>query len=96
MSFATAPSVAAKSAGSARGGTWPGLGGLKILLPFAVLAAIWWAIKAVGDFPDNLLVSPLQAWNAFVHLVTHGVLAEYAAHVTSVSLGAVTDADLKL
>jgi len=26
----------------------------------------------------------------------HGVLAKYAAHVTSASLGAVTDADLKL
>jgi dihydroxy-acid dehydratase len=27
---------------------------------------------------------------------TRGVLANYAAHVTSTSLGAVTDADLKL
>jgi dihydroxy-acid dehydratase len=27
---------------------------------------------------------------------THGILAKYAAHVTSASLGAVTDADLKL
>jgi len=27
---------------------------------------------------------------------TRGVLAKYAAHVTSASLGAVTDADLKL
>jgi taurine transport system permease protein len=56
-----------------------GLRGLKILLPFAVLVAIWWAIKGLGDIPDNLLVSPLQAWNAFVHLVTHGVMAEYAS-----------------
>ncbi len=58
---------------------WQRLGGLKILLPFAVLVAVWWAIKVLGDFPDNLLVSPLQAWNAFVHLVTHGVMAEYAS-----------------
>ncbi len=58
---------------------WQQLRGLKILLPFAVLAAVWWSIKALGDIPDNLLVSPLQAWNAFVHLVTHGVMAEYAS-----------------
>ena len=44
-----------------------------------MLIAIWWAIKASGDFPDNVLVSPLQAWHAFVHLTTHGVLAEYAS-----------------
>src|SRR5260370_17721371 len=56
---------------------WQQLRGLKILLPFAVLAAVWWAIKALGDIPDNLLVSPLQSWNAFVPLVTHGVMAEY-------------------
>jgi len=81
MSFATAPSVAAKSPGSVSGigDAWQMLGGLKILLPFAVLVAIWWAIKAAGDIPDNLLVSPLQAWNAFVHLVTYGVMAEYAS-----------------
>ena len=39
---------------------WRGLRGFKILLPFAVLVAIWWAIKASGDFPDNVLVSPLR------------------------------------
>jgi taurine transport system permease protein len=54
-------------------------GGAKILLPFALLIAIWWAIYAAGNFPDNVLVSPLAAWRAFVHLVAHGVMAEYAA-----------------
>ena len=54
-------------------------GGFKILLPFCLLVALWWAIHAGGDFPDNVLVSPLAAWRAFVHLVTHGVLAEYAS-----------------
>ena len=53
--------------------------GLKILLPFAFLIAIWWAIKASGDFPENVLVSPLTAWRTFVYLVTHGVMAEYAS-----------------
>jgi NitT/TauT family transport system permease protein/taurine transport system permease protein len=50
----------------------------KILLPFAVLVAVWWAIQASGDFADDVLVSPLRVWNAFVYLVSHGVMAEYA------------------
>lgn len=54
-------------------------GGLKILLPFALLIAIWWTVHAVGDFPDNVLVSPAAAWRAFVHLVRYGVMAEYAS-----------------
>jgi taurine transport system permease protein len=62
----------------ARQGLRKGLRDLKMLLPFAVLIAIWWAVKASGDFSDSVLVSPLQAWHAFVHLTTHGVLAEYA------------------
>jgi taurine transport system permease protein len=80
MSLAST-SVTAKSPAPASfpGGAVQQLTGLRILLPFAVLVAIWWAIKAGGDFPDNLLVSPLQAWNAFVHLVSHGVIAEYAS-----------------
>jgi taurine transport system permease protein len=58
---------------------WRGVRDLKILLPFALLVAIWWAIKAGGDISDSLLVSPLQVWVAFVHLTSHGVLAEYAS-----------------
>ena len=37
-----------------------------------------------------------QAWKKPAPRYTRGVLAKYAAHVTSASLGAVTDADLKL
>jgi dihydroxy-acid dehydratase len=37
-----------------------------------------------------------KAWKKPVPRYTRGVLAKYAAHVTSASLGAVTDADLKL
>src|SRR6266511_2772923 len=81
MSVTAAPSAATRLpqpyAGLAV--AWNGLRGLKILLPCMVLVAIWWAIKASGDFPDNVLVSPLQAWHAFVHLTTHGVMAEYAS-----------------
>jgi dihydroxy-acid dehydratase len=37
-----------------------------------------------------------QAWKKPAPRYTRGVLAKYASHVTSASLGAVTDADLKL
>jgi NitT/TauT family transport system permease protein/taurine transport system permease protein len=53
--------------------------GLKILLPFVALVALWWAIYASGDFSPQVLVSPLTVWRAFVHLVTYGVMAEYAS-----------------
>ena len=49
---------------------WRPLRGLKILLPFAALVAVWWAIYASGDFSPQVLVSPLAVWRAFVHLVT--------------------------
>jgi taurine transport system permease protein len=58
---------------------WRRLGGLKILLPFVMLVAIWWAIKATGDFPDRVLVSPPQVFDAFIVLVSRGVLADYAS-----------------
>jgi dihydroxy-acid dehydratase len=37
-----------------------------------------------------------QAWKKPAPRYTRGVLAKYAAHVTSASLGAVTDKDLEL
>ena len=37
-----------------------------------------------------------KAWNKPAPRYTHAVLAKYVAHVTSTSLGVVTDADLKL
>jgi NitT/TauT family transport system permease protein/taurine transport system permease protein len=55
------------------------LRGLRILLPFLALVALWWAIYASGDFSPQVLVSPLTVWQAFVHLVTYGVMAEYAS-----------------
>ena len=51
----------------------------RILLPFAVLIALWWAIKDGGGVSDRLLVAPPPVWNGFVTLVAHGVLAEYAS-----------------
>ncbi len=55
------------------------LRGLKILLPFIALIAMWWAIYASADFSPQVLVSPLAVWRAFVRLVNYGVMAEYAS-----------------
>jgi taurine transport system permease protein len=57
---------------------------LKILLPFVALVAVWWAVYLSVDFSPQVLVSPLAVWHAFVHLGSHGVLAEYAS--TSLSM----------
>ncbi len=78
MSVAAAPSAALARPASSLS-LWRGLRGFRILLPFAALIAIWWTVKVAGNIDDGLLVSPLQAWDAFVHLVTHGVIAEYAS-----------------
>ncbi|MBO0751315.1 MAG: ABC transporter permease [Bradyrhizobiaceae bacterium] len=55
------------------------LHGLRVLLPFAALVVLWWAIDASADFSPQVLVSPLAVWEAFAHLLTTGVLAEYAS-----------------
>ena len=77
------------SAAAARAGPVPPASGLaavlrplrafRILLPFVALVAIWWAIHASADFSSQVLVSPLAVWRAFEHLVSYGVLAEYAS-----------------
>jgi NitT/TauT family transport system permease protein/taurine transport system permease protein len=79
MSVTAAPSVPTRASPSVLAAAARSLQSLKILLPFAVLVAIWWGIWASGEFPENVLVSPLKTWDAFVHLTTHGVLAEYAS-----------------
>lgn len=81
MSLTAAPAARAQPPRLPSPATWARqrLGGFKILLPFALLVAVWWTVHALGDFPDNVLVSPLAAWRAFVHLVRYGVLAEYAS-----------------
>src|ERR1700709_748368 len=52
---------------------------LRVLLPFAVLVAIWWGIKTGAEVPDTVLVDAPPVWASFVYLVTHGILAEYAS-----------------
>lgn len=48
------------------------------------------------DIPSTELKKRHKAWNKPAPRYTRGVLAKYAAHVTSASLGAVTDMDLKV
>jgi dihydroxy-acid dehydratase len=52
--------------------------------------------KITLDIPSAELKKRKQAWKKPAPRYTRGVLAKYAAHVTSASFGAVTDADLKL
>jgi dihydroxy-acid dehydratase len=48
------------------------------------------------EVPSVELKKRKTVWKKPAPRYTRGVLAKYAAHVTSASLGAVTDADLKL
>ena len=48
------------------------------------------------DIPAKEIAARRKAWKKPAPRYTRGVLAKYAAHVTSASFGAVTDMDLKL
>jgi NitT/TauT family transport system permease protein/taurine transport system permease protein len=78
MSVAASPLPAPPASRRPAGGL-QALRGLKILLPFAALVVLWWAIYASADFSPQVLVSPAAVWRAFLHLLTFGVLAEYAS-----------------
>jgi taurine transport system permease protein len=75
--------VSATSTRSAGGGTSPSrlsrLHGLRMLLPFMALVAVWWIAKAAFVADDRMLASPAQVGATFIELVAHGVLAEYAS-----------------
>jgi ABC-type nitrate/sulfonate/bicarbonate transport system permease component len=58
---------------------WRRLRGLRILLPFVALVAVWWIAKAALVADDRMLASPAQVGATFIELVAHGVLAEYAS-----------------
>lgn len=74
MTSTTAPPVRSASARKLR--LPPSL---KLLAPFAVLVAIWWAIKIFYALPDRVLVSPAGVWEALDTLIAHGVLIDYAS-----------------
>ena len=48
------------------------------------------------EVPSAELKKRMKTWKKPAPRYTRGVLAKYAAHVTSASLGAVTDRDLEL
>lgn len=52
---------------------------LRVLLPFMLLIAVWWAIKSGLDISDKLVVAPPQVWMSFTVLVARGILAEYVS-----------------
>jgi NitT/TauT family transport system permease protein/taurine transport system permease protein len=53
--------------------------GLRIVLPFAAVVAIWWAIKWFWQLDDRVLASPAQVATAAIQLANRGILADYAA-----------------
>ena len=55
------------------------LRGLRVLLPFALVVAIWWAIKLAWNLDDRVLASPAQVAGTALLLAQHGILADYAA-----------------
>ena len=56
-----------------------------------------WSLRLFGFCSTTIpLRMELILMKPFLSIPTRGVLAKYAAHVTSASFGAVTDMDLKL
>jgi NitT/TauT family transport system permease protein/taurine transport system permease protein len=79
MTTAATPAIAQQRSSTRAAGVLQTFRGAKILLPFVALVALWWTIHASADFSPQVLVSPVAVWHAFLHLLTHGVLAEYAS-----------------
>ena len=77
MTMATAPRASARPLPAGLGIAAGHLSGVKILVPFAALVCVWWAVQALGQFPDRVLVSPARVWDTLVLLFSHGILAEY-------------------
>jgi taurine transport system permease protein len=50
----------------------------RVVLPFVVLVAIWWAVKAIYDLKDNVLASPSAVASAVWDLLRRGILTDYA------------------
>jgi taurine transport system permease protein len=86
MTLATSPRAPARTLPLAAGLSVAvrRLSGVKIFIPFIALVAIWWAVQAVGQYPERVLVSPARVWDTLVLLFSHGILAEYIS--TSMSM----------
>ncbi len=55
------------------------LRGFGIVLPFAGLVALWWAVKVGFDLDDRVLASPAQVAASAITLAGRGILSDYAA-----------------
>jgi taurine transport system permease protein len=79
MTVAAAPSRVARPLAAPLAGVAKTFSGLKVLVPFAALVAVWWAIKVGAGLSDEVLVSPTTAFSSFVRLIDIGVLVDYAS-----------------
>jgi taurine transport system permease protein len=48
-----------------------------LVVPFAVLVLVWWAVKVLFDLPDNILVSPSAVAASLWQLVERGILTDF-------------------
>jgi taurine transport system permease protein len=79
MTSVIVSAAGARTAATASPSRLSSLRGLRILLPFMALVAVWWTIKAAWIPDDRILVSPVQVGATLLELAAHGVLAEYAS-----------------
>jgi taurine transport system permease protein len=79
MTSVIVSAAGARTAATASPSRLSSLRGLRILLPFIALVAVWWIVKAAWIPDDRILVSPLQVGATLLELAAHGVLAEYAS-----------------
>jgi len=69
------PAPAAVTFGRALGRRVMGIG--RLVVPFLVLALVWWGIKVAFDLPDNVLVSPTVVATTIWQLVERGILTDF-------------------
>ena len=75
LGAARAAQAEAQSA-ARRQGLW---GVVRSILPFAVLVAIWWAVWAIIDPPEIILVSPAAVIDALFETIREGTLPAFIA-----------------
>jgi taurine transport system permease protein len=66
-----------------------------LVVPFAVLALVWWAVKVAFDLPDNILVSPSAVAASIWELIQRGILTDFIG-LSFRRLGAATVVSLLL
>ena len=54
------------------------IGALRVIFPFAVFLALWWAFVAIARVPEDVVPSPPAVARAFGDAVAKGILTAYA------------------